>query len=195
MSCRVWRSASLAFSRKWMVEAEMPTTLQTAGPPTISAPSDDKRWRIIATTMRRHGFGPDALIETLHSVQEAFGYLDDPSLAYVARSLRLPLSKVYGVATFYSLFRLKPQGEHTCVVCMGTACHIKGGPKILAAVERATGVKPGETTPDKKVSLLIARCLGACGIAPTAILDGIVIGNLTPPLVESRLAEWIGDGK
>ncbi len=172
----------------------MPTALQTAGPPTIPAPSDDKRWRIVATAMRRHGFQPDALIETLHSVQETFGYLDDRSLVYVARSLRLPLSKVYGVATFYSLFRLKPQGEHTCVVCMGTACYIKGGPKVLAAVERATGVKPGETTPDKKVSVLIARCLGACGIAPAAILDGTVAGNLAPATVEARIAEWTGNG-
>jgi bidirectional [NiFe] hydrogenase diaphorase subunit len=77
---------------------------------------------------------------------------------------------------------------------MGTACYIKGGPKVLAAVERATGVKPGETTPDKKVSVLIARCLGACGIAPAAILDGTVAGNLAPATVEARIAEWTGNG-
>jgi bidirectional [NiFe] hydrogenase diaphorase subunit len=177
-----------------MVIMPVLTQSQIIAPPPIPAPSDDKRWRIVGATMRRHGYGPGALIETLHSVQEAFGYLDDPSLAYVARSLKLPLSKVYGVATFYSLFRLKPQGEHTCVVCMGTACYIKGGPKLLAAIERQTGIKAGETTADKKVSLLLARCLGACGIAPAAIFDGQVAGNLASRDVAERIEEWSGHG-
>jgi bidirectional [NiFe] hydrogenase diaphorase subunit len=160
--------------------------------PALPAPSDDKRWRIVSTTMRRHGFAPSALIETLHSVQEAFGYLDDEALIYVARSLKVPLSKTYGVATFYNLFRLKPQGEHACVVCMGTACYIKGGPKVLAAATRCAGIAVSETTRDKKVSLLVARCLGACGIAPAAIFDGQVTGHLTPEIVRTRIEEWIG---
>jgi bidirectional [NiFe] hydrogenase diaphorase subunit len=174
-----------------MVERAVSTLVQSNAPPPIAAPSDDKRWRIVSTTMRRHGFAPSALIETLHSVQEAFGYLDDPSIVYVARSLKVPLSRAYGVATFYSLFRLKPQGRHACVVCMGTACYIKGGPKLLAAVERRTGIKASETTPDKAVSLLVARCLGACGIAPAAIFDGQVIGNLSPAAACDRIEEWM----
>src|SRR5947199_6622001 len=124
-----------------MLYNDIATLVQMNAPPPIPSPTDDKRWRIVSTMMRRHGFAPSALIETLHSVQEAFGYLDDPALIYVARSLRVPLSRAYSVATFYSLFRLKPQGEHTCVVCMGTACYIKGGPRILAAIERHTGIK------------------------------------------------------
>jgi len=143
--------------------------------------------------MRRHGFTPSALIETLHTAQEAFGYLDDPTLSYVARSLRIPLSEAYGVATFYSLFRMKPEGEHTCVVCMGTACYIKGAQKLLAAVKETTGCQPGETTSDKKVSVLTARCLGACGIAPAAIFDGQVAGNVAPAEVKARIEEWTGD--
>src|SRR3954468_3495693 len=83
-------------------------------PPT---PSSDQRWRAVDARMLRLGYAPDALIEVLHAVQQAFGYLDDTALHYVAASLDVPLSKVYGVATFYSLFTLKPQGEHTCVVC------------------------------------------------------------------------------
>ncbi|MGB9605643.1 MAG: NAD(P)H-dependent oxidoreductase subunit E, partial [Bryobacteraceae bacterium] len=124
-------------------------------------PSDDKRWKIVDATMRRLGYRRDALIEALHSVQEAFGYLDEESLRYVARSLRLPLSAVYGAATFYHFFTLKPPGRHTCVVCTGTACHIKGAPELLGVIEREYGVKPGQTTPDGKLSLLTARCVGS----------------------------------
>lgn len=173
----------------------MATLALPTEPRNIPAPSDDKRWRIVSTTMRRHGYAPSALIETLHSAQEAFGYLDDPTLTFVAHSLRIPLSKAYGVATFYSLFRMKPEGEHTCVICMGTACYIKGAQKLIAAIAAATGAKPGETTEDKKISVLTARCLGACGIAPAVIYDGQVAGNVTPDQAVARLAEWTGNDK
>ncbi len=151
------------------------------------APSDDKRWRIVDTRMRRMGGRPDALIEVLHSVQEAFGYLDDGALAYVGASLGVPLSKVYGVATFYSFFTLKPHGDHTCVICTGTACYINGASGIVAAIRRALGVKPKETTADGKVSLLTARCLGSCSVAPVMVLDGEVRGRVTPDAVVQRL--------
>ncbi|MFW5709274.1 MAG: bidirectional hydrogenase complex protein HoxE [Chloroflexota bacterium] len=159
----------------------------------VAPPSDDKRWRIVGATMRKHGFAPNALIETLHSVQEAFGFLDDVALHYVAQSLGIPLSRVYGVATFYNLFSLKPQGQHTCVVCMGTACYIKGGPQILTALEAAAGVRRGETSSDNSVSLMIARCLGACGLAPTCVFDDEVVGKLRPDEAVARLKEWSRD--
>ena len=111
----------------------MPTHVQKPAPP-----SDDKRWRIVNATMRRHGHRPNALIETLHTVQEAFGFLDEDGLRYVALSLRAPLSRVYGAATFYHFFTLKPPGEHTCVVCTGTACYIKGAAALLDAVKRVS---------------------------------------------------------
>ena len=123
--------------------------------------NEDRRWRLVNRTMRLHGHQPDALIETLHAVQESFGFLDTDSLKYVAESLRLPLSLVYGVATFYHFFTLKPPGEHTCVVCLGTACYIAGSSNILKTVEEQTGIKPGETTADRKLSLLTARCMGS----------------------------------
>ena len=153
----------------------------------LEAPSDDRRWRIVDTRMRRTGQRPDALIEVLHAAQEAFGYLDTDALAYVAASLGVPLSKVYGVATFYSLFTLKPQGEHACVLCTGTACYINGAGGIAAAIRRAIGVGPGETTPDGKLSLLTARCLGSCSLAPAMILDGEVRGKLTADHVVADL--------
>jgi bidirectional [NiFe] hydrogenase diaphorase subunit len=151
------------------------------------APSNDRRWRIVETRMRRLGQRPDVLIEVLHAAQEAFGYLDTDALAYVAQSLGVPLSKVYGVATFYSYFTLKPQGEHACVVCTGTACYINGAGGIIAAIRRGLGVRPGETTPDGKLSLLSARCLGSCSLAPAMILDGEVQGKLTADAVLARL--------
>ncbi|MBP1705571.1 MAG: dehydrogenase (ubiquinone), 24 kDa subunit [Chloroflexi bacterium] len=143
------------------------------------APSDDKRWKIVETRMRRHGDRPQALIEALHAAQEAFGYLDDEALQFIGDTLGVPHSRVYGVATFYSFFTLKPQGEHTCVVCTGTACYINGAKEIMTGFEQQLGVKPKETTADGKVSLLTARCLGACSLAPAVIVDGDVRGKVS----------------
>jgi bidirectional [NiFe] hydrogenase diaphorase subunit len=160
------------------------------GPPTL--PSDDKRWKIVEATARRHGREPHALIETLHTVQESFGYLDETALRFVASSLRVPLSRVFGAATFYHFFTLRPQGKHTCVVCTGTACYIKGAPALLAGIERTYGIKPGETTPDGELSVLTARCLGSCGLAPAVVLDSHVMGRIGPGEVLNRVAKGIG---
>src|SRR5260370_35267470 len=110
-----------------------------------TAPSDDRRWKLVDATMRKHGNEPSALIESLHTVQESFGYLDDVALRYVAQSLRVPHSKVYGVSTFYHFFTLKPQGEHTCSVCTGTACFIKRAPRRLATEGEPVAIHPAET--------------------------------------------------
>lgn len=152
-------------------------------------PSDDKRWKLVNGTMRRNGYAGHALIETLHTVQDAFGYLDEPSLRFVAASLDLPLSKVFGVATFYHLFMLKPKGRHTCVVCAGTACYIKGAAGLVKAVEQRFGAAPGGTTPDDRLSLLTARCVGACGLAPAVVLDGNVLGKQAADELLSRIEE------
>lgn len=143
------------------------------------APSDDKRWRIVETRMRRLNYQPDGLIEVLHAAQEAFGYLDEETLRFVGESLGVPPSRIFGVATFYSFFSLKPQGEHTCVVCTGTACYITGAKAILARLAADAAVTPGETTPDGKLSLLTARCLGACSLAPAVVLDDKVQGRVS----------------
>lgn len=159
-------------------------TLAPARPP---LPSDDPRWKLVNTTMRRNGYAGHALIETLHSVQDAFGYLDETALRFVAASLDLPLSKVYGVATFYHIFTLKPPGRHTCVVCTGTACYIKGATGLLDEIRARFGLRPGETSEDGELSLLTARCVGACGLAPAVVLDGEVIGKQTPETLLARL--------
>lgn len=156
-------------------------------------PSDDKRWRVVDATMRRNGYRPDALIETLHTVQESFGYIDDDALMFVSHALRVSPSQVYGVATFYHFFNLKPQGKHTCAVCLGTACYIKGAGKVMEAIEEQYSIKSGETTPDDELSLLTVRCVGACGLAPAVVFDGNVLGNVSAEnlkeTIEQRLAE------
>lgn len=156
----------------------------------VAPPSNDRRWRLVSTTMRRHGYQSHALIETLHSVQESFGYLDEEALRYVSTALRVPPSRVYGVSTFYQFFTLKPQGRHTCVVCTGTACYIKGAATLVEEISRVFHVNAGETTADGELSLLTARCLGSCGLAPAAVFDGEVLGKLSAPAVLEKLQGW-----
>jgi bidirectional [NiFe] hydrogenase diaphorase subunit len=161
--------------------------------PVIAAPplpSDDKRWKIVNGTMRKNGFARHALIETLHTVQSSFGYLDDDSIRFVALSLRVPLSQAYGVATFYHYFTLKPPGKHTVTVCAGTACYIKGADKLIAAAEKRLCIKQGQTTPDGQVSLMVARCVGACSRAPVALCDGEVVGEVTQEQILDQLERW-----
>ena len=141
----------------------------------------DKRFKILESAYEaKYQFKQDALIEVLHKAQELFGYLEDDLLLFIACKLKLPASRVYGVATFYHFFTLKPKGRHTCVVCLGTACYVKGADQVLAAVEQQAKVKAGETTPDKEISVLTARCIGACGIAPAVVYDGTVTPRQTP---------------
>lgn len=154
-------------------------------------PSKDKRWKLVNATMRRNGYADDALIEALHSVQDAFGYLDETAMNFVAESLDVPLSKVFGVATFYHLFMLKPKGRHACVVCTGTACYIKGAGGLLEAIQSKYDILPGETTPDKALSVLSARCVGACGLAPAVVFDREVLGKQAPDQLISKLEEEV----
>lgn len=140
----------------------------------------DSRYKLIDRTLKRFQYQPDALIEVLHTAQEAFGYLSTDLLRYVSRQLKLPLSWVYGVATFYHFFSLTPQGNHSCTVCLGTACYVKRAAEILAALQHEFNVAPGSMTADKKLSLNIARCLGSCGLAPVLVLDGDVLARQSP---------------
>lgn len=153
-------------------------------------PGADKRWRIVSTALRRQGQHPHGLIEGMHAVQEAFGYLEPAALRYLADALGVPLAKVFGVATFYHHFQLRPPGAHTCVVCLGTACHLKGGPAILGALSDAHDVKPGGTTAGGELSVAVARCIGTCSLAPAVVLDGAIVGGATPDSVLARVAGW-----
>jgi len=162
--------------------------LPAFNPPPL--PSNDNRWKIVNGTMRKNGFARHALIETLHTVQSAFGCLDDDSIRFVAQSLRVPLSQAYGVVTFYHYFSLKPPGKHTATVCAGTACYIKGSDKLMVAAERRLGISRGQTTSNGQISLMTARCVGACSRAPVVMCDGEVVGEMTAEQMLNQLERW-----
>jgi bidirectional [NiFe] hydrogenase diaphorase subunit len=157
-----------------------------------AAPAEDTRQRVLDAALKRTGFRQDALIEVLHAAQNSFGYLTPELLWYVASRLRLPPSRVYGVATFYNFFSLKPPGDHTVVVCEGTVCYIRGAIKIADALQREFGAAPGDTSPDGKVSVAIARCLGSCALAPIVVVDGQLIGKTSPDAAVERIRAVVG---
>ena len=152
-------------------------------------PSGDDRYKSIDIAMKRFKYEKDALLEVLNTAQMTFGYLSEEALIYIANHLNVPASQVYGVATFYHLFTFEPLGEHNCIVCDGTACHVKGAAQIIEAVCDEFNIQPGETTPDGKFSLTVARCLGSCGLAPVVVLDGEVRGKQTPEGVIGQVKE------
>lgn len=170
-----------------------PSAAPPAAPSATPPAAVDKRTKLVEATMRRHGFRGNALIETLHTAQEAYGFLDDDLLRLVAKTLKLPLSKVYGVATFYNLFTLKPAGKHACVVCLGTACYIKGAGRLMDTLNRELGLKAGGTTPNGNLSLLTARCFGSCAMAPAAVVDGEITGKIIPDAIVARLKKLAED--
>jgi bidirectional [NiFe] hydrogenase diaphorase subunit len=131
----------------------------------------DPRVKLISAKIKKENARPEALIEILHTAQNAYGYLPLNVLAYITRSLHLPPSRVYAAVTFYHFFSLKSKGAHTCLVCTGTACYVKGAQQILHELEKQFGVKAGQVTADQKLGIQVARCVGACGLAPVVVLD------------------------
>jgi len=174
-----------------MLESKTRSTAATDS----SHPSGDPRFALIDRTLKRFRFQQDALIEVLHTAQEAFGFLEEDLLIYVARQLKLPLSWVFGVATFYHFFSLQPQGEHNCIVCMGTACYVKRAAEIVAALQTAYGIEAGQTTPDGKLSITAARCLGSCGLAPVLIVDGQVLARELPETSVAAVARALASDR
>ena len=127
----------------------------------------------------------EELISILQDVQDRFGYLPKDAMLQVSRFLRIPESRVYAVASFYAQFRFKPMGKNTVMVCRGTACHVKGAPRILDEFKRELGVDENETTEDKEYTLETVACLGCCALAPCAMINDEVAANLTPQKVKT----------
>lgn len=136
-----------------------------------------------------YGNRPGELINILHKAQHLFGYLPAEVQRIVAQSLNIPVSKVYGVVTFYSFFTMTPKGEHPISVCMGTACYVRGAEKVLDEFRRVLNINVGETTPDGKYSLSSLRCVGACGLAPVVLIGEKVFGRVVPGDVEKILKD------
>ncbi len=131
-----------------------------------------------------------SLIQILHLAQGIYGYLPLHLQQFIAAKLKLPLSKIYGVATFYSFFALKPRGEYTIKVCLGTACYVRGGRKIVERLKDILGIEIGETTSDGKFTLEVMRCLGACGLAPAITINNEVLKQVNPDKLQSLLEKY-----
>ena len=145
----------------------------------MCAQSDDAvDLALVEPVLKKFGKQKGALIPILQQAQALYGYLPRPVLDVIAKRLRLPMSRIYGVATFYSQFYLERRGRHVLKVCDGTACHVKGTPALLNAVREAYGVNPGQTTPDYELSLEVVYCLGSCALAPVAVMDTKVMGQV-----------------
>ena len=155
-------------------------------------PSGDNRFELVDKHLKRGRYAQDQLIETLHVAQDVFGNLSEDILMYVARALRLPPSMVYGVATFYELFTFDPPGDHSCTVCTGTACFVKGADDIVQGVSAEFDVPAGETAEDGSLTLKTARCLGSCGLAPVVVFDGEVLSHQSTASTLELVAAAVG---
>lgn len=150
----------------------------------------DEKYFKLDEVIKQYKGKPGGLIPVLHQAQLIFGYLPKDVQIRVAEGLGLPLSEVYGVITFYSLFSLQPRGKHTIGICLGTACYVKGAAEILKALEDKLGIKVGESTEDGLFSLMQTRCLGACGLAPVLTIGEDVYGRLTPEMLPDILNRY-----
>lgn len=138
----------------------------------------------------KHACDRSALIAILQDIQAEYNYLPKKALLILSQTLKVPMIDIIGVATFYSAFSLEPRGEHTVTVCMGTACHVRGGPKILEEFERKLGVEAGHTTEDREFSLETVACLGCCAIGPVVVVDGDYYAHQGINKVESVLKKY-----
>jgi NADH-quinone oxidoreductase subunit E len=139
---------------------------------------------------RYKGSGREALIPILQDVQDMIGFLPKTAVTKIASYLKLPASKVYGVATFYNQFRFDPIGKYHIQVCRGTACHVKGSARVLEALQRELNIKPGQTTRDGQFSLEVVACIGACGLAPAVCISGKVHARVNPDEIKSLLKPY-----
>lgn len=143
-----------------------------------AVPADRER---VLQVLARHARGNgDELVNVLHDLQTEFRYLPEEALRLAADHLGVTPARVFGVATFYEGFHLKPRGEHICTVCMGTACHVRGAPRLVEQLERDLAIRRGGTTPDMKVTLETVNCVGACALGPLVIVDGEYHGHASP---------------
>ena len=155
----------------------------------------DKRRLLLEKVLKEHNYQESALLEILHRAQEIYGYLDKDLLMDISGSLNIPPSHVYGVATFYSYFKLRKPGEHVVTGCLGTACYVKGVEQIMQAIEKEFNLKRGGSTSDGKLSLLLTRCIGACAMAPNIVVDDEVVGKATKEVVIAKIKSVLGGVK
>lgn len=147
----------------------------------------DARVSELFKIVEREGASEGALIAVLEKIQERYRYLPPEALILASAWLNVPLSQAYSVATFYNAFSLVPRGKHCMSVCMGTACHVRGSPRILDRLESQLGIEAGETTPDRLFTLETVNCLGACALGPIVVTDGNYSGQMTTQKIDRLL--------
>lgn len=133
---------------------------------------------------------PENIIEMMHDIQNEFNYLPKDILFEISKNSKIPISKIYNIATFYNAFSLKPKGKHRICVCLGTPCHALGAPRVISAIERELNIKCGETTPDMKFSLEITGCVGTCGLAPVVVIGDDLYGPIKVPGVSKLIKKY-----
>jgi NADP-reducing hydrogenase subunit HndA len=151
----------------------------------------DNQVKELVEVCRSFSNDPYELINVLHKAQGIFGYLPAEVQEIVARELKIPVAKVYGVVTFYSFFTMIPKGQNPISICMGTACYVRGAEKVLEEFKRKLNVEVGETTKDGKFSLNCLRCVGACGLAPVVMVGDKTFGRVSPDGVQEILSEYL----
>mgnify|MGYP000014694755 CR=1 FL=1 len=148
-----------------------------------------REWEALDAILEEYRGEDGVLIPILQKTQEHYGYLPAEALARISDKTGIPLSQIYGVATFYSQFYLTRRGKHIIRQCDGTACHVRGAAKITDTIQKELGIRPGETTPDYQYTFEVVYCLGACGLAPVAVVDDKVVGRLVPEKMAQILKE------
>ncbi len=160
-----------------------------------SPPLATRRFESVCRILDAHGRDPNRLIPILQAVQEEYRYLPEEVMVYVATSLGLPPARVYGVATFYAHFALEPKGKHVIRLCDGTACHVKGSSQLLEVVQRGLKITAGQTTRDGLFSLEVVACIGACGLAPVAMINDDVHQRVKPAKIREMISQYQHEGE
>lgn len=163
---------------------------KTDGLEQVEAGVNDERYDSLDRVLEEHEDQEGSLITVLHHAQKIFGHLPREVQIYIAERLGIPFAEVYGVVSFYSLFTVKPRGEFTIEVCMGTACYVKGARKVLDKLQETLGIEPGETTKDGKFTIETTRCLGACSLAPIIKIGDDVHGNIKAEEIPELLKKY-----
>ncbi len=140
--------------------------------------------------IKKYGKEQSAIMSILQDIQSEYNYLPREALEQVSKKMSIPLSKIYGIATFYKVFSLTPRGRHLIKVCLGTACHVRGAPQILEEIERKIGIRAGETTGDLKFTLERVNCLGACALGPLVMINNDYYGQMTSAKVDKILKAY-----
>jgi len=152
--------------------------------------SNEDNIAILKEIISKYGGRPEGLIEVLHKAQEAFGYLPKDVQAEIARGLNVPLTRVYGVVTFYNLFTMVPRGRHTINVCLGTSCYVRGGKRIMGMLKDLLKIEDGGTTEDRRFSLEVVRCVGACALSPVVTIDDDLYSHVAVTKIPEIISKY-----